>query len=131
MEKYNYRKEMVKEIKDWIISNGAMRDYDPEDDEFSNWLYDELWDKDCITGNGTYGYAPENKCEEYVCHNLDLYFDAAREFCDFPTGEVAWTHHNPAQHMDATIRCYLLGECIGEALEQLTITNAPKEDKNV
>ena len=72
-----------------------------------------------MTGNGPYGYAREEQCREYVASNLDLYYEAAREFDDFPTGEVAWTSRNPGQHMDATIRCYLLGECIEKALEEL------------
>ena len=122
MKKYDYKKEMVKDIKDWILMNGILQQAKQEewsDDECRDWLYDELWDKDCITGNGTYGYAPEDKCGEYVSSNFNYYFEAAREFCDFPTGEVDWVNKNPARHMDATIRCYLLGECIDIALEEL------------
>ena len=87
-------------------------------DELYDWLYDELWAHDAITGNGTYGFAPEDMCEEYVGTNLGLYFEAAREFDDFPTGDTPWVYKNPAKHMDATIRCYLLGECIDKVLKK-------------
>lgn len=117
MEKYDYRKAIIKELKDWIHDN--LDDKEIEDDEISNWIYDEVWAEDSITGNGCYGYAPEEKCQEYVCTNLDLYFEAANEFSDFPSSGTPWIYRNPAQHMDATIRCYLLGECIETALEEL------------
>jgi len=88
-------------------------------DELAEWLSDEVWDHDCITGNGAYYYAPEDKCQEYVATNLALYFEAANEFCDFPNNGTPWIYKNPAQHMDATIRCYLLGECVWSALDEL------------
>ena len=122
MEKYNYKKEMIKNIKKWILENGILCNYNEDNyDDIFNWLYDELWDKDCITGNGTYGYASETQCGEYVGTNFDLYFEAAREFNDFPTEKMTWTKERPAQHMDATIRCYLLGECISQAIHDLIL----------
>ncbi len=122
MEKYDYRKVITNELIDWIVNQtDLMKDNRSAlyDDDISNWIYDEVFTEDSITGNGIYGYAREEQCCEYVASNLDLYFEAAREFDDFPTGEVAWTSRNPGQHMDATIRCYLLGECIEKALEEL------------
>lgn len=122
MEKYNYRKVMTDNIKDWILTNGIIKHAQNEEwnrDELAAWLNDELWNHDVITGNGAYGYAPEEKCQEFISSNLGLYFEAAREFSDFPTSETKWIYRNPAQHMDATIRCYLLYECIYKALEEL------------
>ena len=122
MEKYNYNKAMVNDIKEWILMNGVLSQAKSEEwtkDELYDWLFDELWAHDCITGNGCYGYAPEEKCEEYVAHNLSLYFEAAAEFDDFPTYNTTWIHERPAQHMDTTIRCYLLGASIDKAIEEL------------
>lgn len=122
MEKYDYREVIKDELIDWIVNQTDLMEDDRSnlyDDDISNWIYDEVFAEDSITGNGPYGYAREEQCREYVASNLDLYFEAAREFDDFPTGEVAWTSRNPGQHMDATIRCYLLGECIEKALEEL------------
>ena len=126
MEKYDYRKVMTDNIKDWITMNNMIEYAHKEGwsrDFFSGWLDEELWDHDAITGNGTYGFAPEDLCEEYVSTNLKLYFEAAREFDDFPTGDTPWVNNNPAKHMDTTIRCYLLYECIDKALEELNYEN--------
>lgn len=122
MEKYNYREAMVKDIKEWILANGVLTEAQQKEqtkDELCDWLHDELWDDDYITGNGCYGYASEEKCEEYVAHNLSLYFEAASEFDDWPRNGPRWIYVNPAQHMDATIRCYLLYECIESAIDDL------------
>ena len=122
MKKYDYWREMIDEIKDWILVNGIITHAQKEEwdkKQFADWLHDELWDHDIITGNGAYGYAPEEACEEYIGTNLGLYFEAANELCDFPNSGTPWIYKNPAQHMDATIRCYLLGECIWKALDEL------------
>ena len=122
MKKYDYRREMTDAIKNWILENGVIRQALKDElsvDDFRENLNDELWDKDCITGNGAYGFAREDLCQEYVGTNLGLYFEAAREFDDWPSGDTPWIHRNPAQHMDATIRCYLLYECIDKALDEL------------
>lgn len=99
MEKYNYKKAMVKDIKEWILMNGILTHAKQEGwtkDELYDWLFDELWANDCVTGNGCYGYTPEEKCEEYVAHNLTLYFEAANEFEDFPNNGTPWIYKNPA-----------------------------------
>ena len=113
MEKYNYREEMINDIIDYI--NDAypdVRDYD--------YLYDELWSEDCITGNGTYGYDSVENCEEYLCHNWDLLIEAAREFnvtqqLDLRSRDARW--------YDGLIRCYLFSETLTEALERLRDKN--------
>lgn len=122
MEKYNYEEAMVNDIKEWILMNGILTQAKQEEwtkDELYDWLFDELWANDCITGNGCYGYASEEKCEEYVAHNLSLYFEAAAELDDWPQNRSQWVYSNPAQHMDTTIRCYLLGASIDEAIDEL------------
>lgn len=122
MEKYDYKKVITDEIIDWIVNQTDLMEEDKAalyDDDISNWIYDEVFAEDSVTGNGPYGYAREEQCREYVASNLDLYFKAAREFDSFPAGETTWISQNPGQHMDATIRCYLLGECIEKALEEL------------
>lgn len=126
MEKYDYRRQITDNIKDWILMNGVIPHALKEEwsvGELSEWLNDTLWAHDCITGNGAYGYAREDLCEEYVGTNLGLYFEAASEFEDFPNSGTPWIYKNPAQHMDATIRCYLFNECIDKALEELNYEN--------
>lgn len=122
MNKYDYRAALRADIKDWIIENGVLEQAHQEDwthIELYEWLYDELWQEDCITGNGVYGYATEEECAQYVASNFPLYFEATNEFCDFPNSKTPWIYKEPARHMDATIRCYLLGECIETTLEEM------------
>ena len=121
MEKYDYRAAMVKDIKEYIKDNSHALNVDPlEEDDITSYWYDMMWSEDCITGNNAYYYDTEEKCEEYLKGNLKLYFEAARELQDETIGHDAmWKKENPAQYMDATIRCYLLYECIDRALEEL------------
>ena len=107
MNKYDYRKAICNDIKQWL------------EDEFFDWLNEELWGKDSVTGNGLDYYDTEEQCQKYIATNLTLYFEAANEFYDFPNSGTPWIYKNPAQHMDCTIRCYLLGECLRTALEEL------------
>lgn len=119
---YNYREEMIKNIKNYIIKNNWIeKNYHTGDDysEMLDRLYDELWDKDEITGNGLNYYDDENKCVTYVMENLPLFFEASREFEAFPMTKMSWEDKHAAQHMDAIIRCYLLRDCLEEACEEL------------
>ena len=119
---YDYRKEMIKNIKKYVIRNNWVEKNYHIGDDYSKMLdklYDELWDKDEITGNGKNYYDEENKCAVYVMDNLPLYFEAAREFNLLPLTQMSWEREHAAQHMDATIRCYLLRDCLEEACEEL------------
>ena len=121
MNKYDYRKAICDDIKQWLENNKnevSRQRIDRDDDEFFDWLNEELWGEDSVTGNGLDYYDTEEQCQEYVAANLALYFEAANEFCDFPNSGTPWVYKNPAQHMDCTIRCYLLGECIWKVIEK-------------
>ena len=79
-----------------------------------------MWADDSITGNGGLYYASEFKCEEYVCHNLDLLMEA---FFDFSFPESRRIHEllrnkEIARYCDCTIRCYLLSAAIDRAIEE-------------
>lgn len=119
---YDYRKEMVDAIKEWIHDNTDeinkfMEEGSHDYFDLFDWIYDRIWDEDTITGNGAYGFTDEDACRHFVADNLDLYFLAALEFDDFGNCKLpAWVHENPGKHMDTTIRCYLLSECLDAAL---------------
>ena len=118
MEKYNYKEAIVHDIKEYIITNEI--EIDLEDDEASNWLYDELWGEDSITGNGAFFYDTEEHCSEYICSNLNLAFTACEEFgTNIPLLKIQGKNGSLARYIDCTIRCYLLGECIEQAIEEL------------
>ena len=120
MKKYDYRAAMVEDIKDYIKSNDI--ELRLEDDEFSTYLYDELFCEDNITGNGAFFYDTENKCSEYLSDNFDLLYEAIRDFgmLDDAMGIIKhYENRTLARYFDCTIRCYLLGECLDQALEEL------------
>lgn len=120
--KYDYRKAICKDIKTWLENNKEQIGWQTEnistDKDMAEWLNEQLWGEDDITGNGLDFYDTEEKCQEYVASNLTLYFEAANEFCDFPNDGTPWVYKNPAQHMDCTIRCYLLNECIWRVIDE-------------
>jgi len=110
---YDYRETITSDILDYIEENINLSDY-ADRDELEEALNDELWIADSVTGNASGSYTFNRyEAEENLCHNLDLLKEALDEFssnCDIL--------ENP-EACDVTIRCYLLGECLAEALDQL------------
>ena len=125
MDKYDYRRALTDDLKDWIVNNTDIMEegvVEERDNELPNWIYDEVWGEDSITGNGYSYYASEEKCSEYLADNYDILYDAAREFCLDDDINILINHYKNkdlARYFDCTIRCYLLGECIDVALEEL------------
>ena len=106
---YNYREAMIDDIYD-VLNDYDTRDYDT--------LYDDLWIDDSVTGNGSGSYTFNRaQAEEYVRGNMDLAYEAAREFgvsedsVDRRIAEDDW------EYLDVTIRCYLLSEVLHSVLE--------------
>lgn len=117
-ERYNYREHITKDIIDYIkceYSSEEIAEKLKDRDEWETDLNDDLWDCDIVTGNasGSY-YCNAWKAEEALCHNWDLLADAIEEF------EICSNFlRSGPEACDVTIRCYLLGECIYAALDQL------------
>lgn len=115
MERYDYLQAITDDVIEYIEENVDLNDYEDRE-SLEEFLNDELWAEDSVTGNasGSY-YCNAWKAEEAICHNMDLLADALREFgCD-----DAWKYLESAESADVTIRCYLLGQAIGEALDQI------------
>lgn len=120
MERYDYRKAIIKDIKDYIKDNPCDQADPFIVDDFFDYWYDVLWAEDCVTGNGAYWYAKEDECEEYLAHNIDLALEACEEYCvDMKALFEAAATGNAARYVDCTIRCYLLGECLSQVLEDI------------
>lgn len=106
--KYNYEENVKNDIKQYIKEN-----YNGLCEIREDLLYDDLFIDDSVTGNGSGSYYCNAwKAEEALSHNLDLLKEACEEFCCVPDLE------NP-EACDVTIRCYLIGDCMHEALEEL------------
>jgi hypothetical protein len=115
MERYDYREAMREDICNYIREGVDLGDWRGKRCELEEALYDQLWITDSVTGNasGSY-YCNAWSAEEAIAHNWDLLEDALRELCGA---------ENPiemgAEWCDVTIRCYLLGECISDVLDDL------------
>ena len=113
MEKYNYREQVKSDILDYIAEN-EIKVTASKREEVAEQLHDELWANDSVTGNASGSYTCNAwEAEENICHNLDLLKEALEEFgsniADLDSAEMC----------DVTIRCYLLGECIYAALDEV------------
>ena len=123
MDKYDYYIEVANDIECWMDKDGDPFDLSQFEDreEAAEFLYDELWAEDAITGNGPDWYASEEECEEFICHNLNLLFDALFEFGELEESLLDNLHKhykekNLARWADCTIRCYVLNNAIEGAL---------------
>lgn len=114
---YDYLREMVDDIKD----NFDDYDFEYEDrDDLAEQMNDTLWAEDSITGNGSGSYFfDREKARDAVRGNEDLLVEAIEEFGDRPEDyKKALTDPEWA---DVTIRCYMLGQAIDRALDEMGI----------
>jgi len=116
---YNYLEAMKQDIMDYIRNEVNTNEY-ADRDELDAFLNDELWTVDSVTGNASGSYHCNSyKSMECVIDNIDLLNEMCTEFCidsatigeKFINEEWEW--------MDVSIRCYLLGQAISEALDDM------------
>jgi hypothetical protein len=125
MEKYNYKEVVKADIRQWMEENKEDYEDVPESQLYDH-LCDAMYDDDDVTGSTSY-YDSEYNCEEYLCHNYDLLFEALCEFGELEASLIDTirrvTEVNAfARWADTTIRCYLLSPCLWEVLNELGYT---------
>ena len=115
--KYDYLEAMVDDIMDLISIN----DYEYEDRyELEEQLNDDLWIDNNVTGNGGANYFnTDDEARDAIRGNEDLLIEAIEEFGD--DAESYKKALKDPNYADTTIRCYLLGQAIGEALDRMGI----------
>ena len=114
MTNYNYLENIKADVKEYIDNEINLKDFSDRE-ELEEKLNDTLWTEDSVTGNasGSY-YCNSWKAEEALAHNWDLLAEAMKEFgCEVDLLEKG------AEWADVTIRCYLLGQAIGEILDEM------------
>lgn len=117
---YDYREtvrnDVIEQVKDGYKEN-SLRLYKEEGrDALEEYLNDELWVDDQVTGNGSGSYTFNTwEAEENLCHNMSLLEEACDEFGQ----DVGEAVKRGAEYCDVTIRCYLLGSAIAEAIDEL------------
>lgn len=111
MDRYDYYKAVKEDAIEAIIENVNWNGIEYLENE--DRIYDDLWIDDGVTGNGSGSYTFSSwEAEENVCHNLDLLGEALYEF------GCQGTDINGGEWADVTIRCYVLGQVIGDAIEE-------------
>lgn len=125
MKKYDYKRAITDDIKDWIVNETDIIEEgikEDRDEDLYNWIYEEVFDEDSITGNGPYYYGTEDFCSECLSGNFNILYEAAHEFAIDDEVNILIKHYEDkdlARYFDCTIRCYLLIECVYAAVEEL------------
>ena len=115
-ERYNYLEAVTDDVREYIRDEIDLSQWKGDRDGLEEKLNDDLWTDDSVTGNasGSYWFSAW-KAEEAISHNWDLLAEALEEFGQDGTDVLK----QGAEAMDVTIRCYLLGQAIAEALEEI------------
>ena len=115
MKTYNYLEAVTNDAKAAILENLNYWKFTNRE-ELEEVANDELWVDDSVTGNGSGSYTFSTwKAEENLCHNMDELEEACDEFGQ----DIGEAVKQGAEYCDVTIRCYLLGQAINAALDQL------------
>lgn len=115
MRDYNYQEAVKNDVMDYIKNEIDFKDFD-NIEELEEKLNDDLFTEDSVTGNTSGSYTFNTyEAEENLCHNMDLLQEACEEFGS-NIGELL---KKGAESCDVTIRCYLLGQAITEAMKEV------------
>lgn len=116
MTNYNYLEAVTSDVLDYIKEEINLDEWKGNREGLEEKLNDELWTVDSVTGNASGSYTFNTReAEENLAHNWDLLAEALDEFEQDGTDVL----RQGAEAMDVTIRCYLLGQAIAEALDEL------------
>lgn len=116
---YNYLEAMKEDILEYINNEINFSDYD-DLYELEQFLNDELCTVDSVTGNASGSYTfNRRQAQEYVSDNVDELKEALNEFCVDSETIADKFMSEDWEYFDVTIRCYLLGSAISEALEEI------------
>lgn len=122
---YNYFEAVKVDVEQWIEDNmdiahdiecGQFEDRD----DIEQYLNDTLWTEDSVTGNasGSYTFNRE-EAKENVLADMDTVTEAIREFCDDAITIANHFLNEDWEWFDVTARCYILGQAIAEALDEI------------
>ena len=117
---YSYVEAMKSDVRD-AIEDGGYLDGDYDRDEVEEQLNEDLWVDDSVTGNASGSYTFSSyQAKEYVLEDgMDYLLEATSEF-GIEASEIGEHFINEDwEWFDVTIRCYLLGQVIGEVLDEL------------
>lgn len=126
MTRTEYLEEIKDDVLNYIEENVKIADYESRED-LEEFLNNELWNEDSVTGNACGSYY----CNAYRAEGAigNIWEDGIlREACEEFGGDLGNWIERGAEYCDVSIRCYLLGEAIAEALDLLEIEEIENED---
>ena len=121
MEKYNYLEAVTNDAKAAILENMDMWEWHNREELEEN-ANDWLWTADEVTGNASGSYTFNREAaKEYVTRSEDGMDTLRDAVCDFDCEHEAFTAFlkEDWEYFDVTIRCYLLGQAISAAIDEL------------
>lgn len=123
---YNYRddyyfEQMKEDIETYLEDNFGEYDLTLDQEDLYEKLYEDLWVEDDVTGNGTkdFGYTggSQELAQSHVGEGLHHLREAIQDF-DCEKQALDWLLEGDWICLDATIRCYLLGQVLTEVLKE-------------
>ena len=118
MEIYDYLQAVTDDVIEYPEEN-VLDDPNSFDEIASldvDQLYDDLWIEDSVTGNGSGSYTMNTlEAEQNLVGNYNL---LCRALTEFGEGDKMVIDFGP-EDADVTIRCYLLSQAIGDAIDYL------------
>lgn len=124
MEKYNYLEAVTADVLNYINENNITVTTENRE-EVEQQLNDDLFVNDSVTGNASGSYTFNTwQAEENLCHNMELLAEACEEF----GSDAAKLLADGAEACDVTIRCYLLGQAIAAALDEVETEEEDTEE---
>lgn len=119
---YDYREAVKADVEVWLDEHTdyIKENVDVKDrDKLQEFLHDEMWIADSVTGNASGSYTFNTKqAKEYVIDNLDLACLALTEFGDSIEHLGVTIQDEKWEFLDVSIRCYLLSETISKILDE-------------
>lgn len=116
MKAYNYEEAVKNDVRTWIGDNVKFSEWKGDREGLEEYLNDELFVVDSVTGNVSGSYTFNTwEAEENICHNMELLGEACEEFGD-DAGQI---FKKGAEACDVIIRCYLLASAIAAVLDEL------------
>ena len=127
----SYREEIREAVEQYIEDNkdeilealGAESMEEVDQYDLDEYLRDQLWTEDSVTGNGSGSYTMDREeAKEKVLSALDYEPDTVEDaFNEFASAEALGRRilEGEWEYIDVTIRCYLLGEVIAEVVKDI------------
>ena len=121
--KYNYFEAVKADVNEYIRTEIDFQEWKENREGLEEYLNDTLWTEDSVTGNASGSYTFNTyQAEENLAHNWDEIEIAAAEF--FIEPKISDGYEYGAEYWDVTIRCYYLGQAIGEVLDEYEAAGA-------